>query len=380
MDLPPLGTFETPVHGSTVRSSIPVTGWALDDIGVESVKIYRQQGGQLVYIGDAIFVEGARPDIETAYPGYPLNYRAGWGYMMLTNFLPDSGNGTFTIHAVAADSSGQSVTLGTKTITCDNANAVKPFGAIDTPMPGSIASGTGYRNHGWVLTPMPNSIPTDGSTIDVYVDGVDLGHPVYNIYRPDIAALFPGYANSDAAHAYFDVDTTAFTNGVHTIAWIAEDNAGNSDGIGSRYFTVQNTLPSATRGAFLKNRPPGPPAKLFIDTTPVGIVKGYEKDREFQTIYPDYNGNILIEINELERMEMYLDNSRHSLFCFGYHIVNHQLRPLPIGSTLDATRGIFYWQPGPGFTGEYQFVFFIKQENGQFHRKNITVKIKYYKY
>ncbi|MCP5103662.1 MAG: hypothetical protein GY950_09805, partial [bacterium] len=38
-DTPPVGTIETPVHGSTVRSSIPVTGWALDNIGVESVKI-----------------------------------------------------------------------------------------------------------------------------------------------------------------------------------------------------------------------------------------------------------------------------------------------------------------------------------------------------
>jgi hypothetical protein len=350
MDLPPLGTFETPIHGSTVRSSIPVTGWALDDVGVESVKIYRRQGGQLVYLGDAIFVEGARPDIEGAYPGYPLNYRAGWGYMMLTNFLPNSGNGTFTIHAVAADSSGQSVTLGTKTITCDNANAVKPFGAIDTPLPGSIASGSSYRNHGWVLTPLPNSIPTDGSTINVYVDGVDLGHPVYNIYRPDIAALFPGYANSDGAHAYFDMDTTAFSNGVHTIAWIAMDNAGNSDGIGSRYFTVQNSSArSMAHGAWGRDDFVWSPDS---NSEPIEIVKGYKRDVEPETIYPDKKGNILLEIKELQRIEIHFFHSTLNI------------SPLPIGSTLDAKRGVFYWQPGPGFTGEYQFVFFIKQENG----------------
>ena len=30
----PFGSFATPVNGSTVSSSVPVTGWALDDIGV----------------------------------------------------------------------------------------------------------------------------------------------------------------------------------------------------------------------------------------------------------------------------------------------------------------------------------------------------------
>jgi hypothetical protein len=243
-DDPPFGSFDTPVHGSVVRSSIAVTGWALDDIAVKSVKIYRDpvagDGTDLIYIGDASFVEGARPDIETAYPGYPDNSRAGWGYMMLTNFLPNSGNGTFQLYAITEDSGNHQVTLGSKTITCDNVNAVKPFGALDTPAQGGIASGNNYIIWGWVLTPQPNQIPTDGSTINVIVDGVNLGHPVYNINREDIAALFPGYANSDGAAGYFYLDTTAYENGVHTIQWTATDSAGNTDGIGSRYFTIQN--------------------------------------------------------------------------------------------------------------------------------------------
>jgi hypothetical protein len=193
----PFGEFATPVHQSTVMSSIPVTGWVLDDIGVDSVKIYREEGKSLVYIGDAVFVEGARPDVEQAFPAYPLNYRAGWGYMMLTNFLPNGGNGTFDIHAIAIDTEEHQVTLGVKTIICDNANAVKPFGAIDTPTQGGTASGSSFINWGWVLTPQPNCIPTDGSTIKVWINGINLGHPNYNIYREDIATLFPGYANSD---------------------------------------------------------------------------------------------------------------------------------------------------------------------------------------
>ncbi|MCP5102716.1 MAG: BACON domain-containing protein, partial [bacterium] len=351
-DQPPFGQFATPVHGSTVRSSVPVTGWALDDISVESVKIYRDpvsgEGGGMVYIGDALLVEGARPDIETAYPGYPNNSRAGWGYMMLTNFLPNGGNGTFTLYAVAADSGGHETTLGTKTITCDNANAVKPFGAIDTPVAGGTASGTGYRNGGWVLTPLPNSIPTGGSTINVYVDGVDLGHPSYNIYRSDIASLFPGYSNSNGAHAYLDIDTTAFSDGVHTIAWTAQDSAGNSDGIGSRYFTINNAGPR--RGTYKGKQGPG-------TVVGAGSPRPHTDDIE----------NINMEIKECERLELPLiPNIRD-----GYLRVGEQLHPLPIGSTLDRERGIFYWLPGPGFTGNYQFVFITEWES----RTTVTIKI-----
>jgi hypothetical protein len=51
------------------------------------------------------------------------------------------------------------------------------------------------------------------------------------------------------------------------------------------------------------------------------------------------------------------------------------LSPLPIGSTLDKDGGVFYWQPGPGFVGEYRFVFVAKDDQGRSTRKNIVVNI-----
>ncbi|MCP4218148.1 MAG: hypothetical protein GY765_26160, partial [bacterium] len=81
----PFGSFDTPASGSTVSSSIPVTGWALDDIGIESIKIYRDpaagEGSDRVYLGDAMQVENARPDLASSYPSYPGSTKAGWGYM-----------------------------------------------------------------------------------------------------------------------------------------------------------------------------------------------------------------------------------------------------------------------------------------------------------
>ena len=405
----PFGFFETPQEGSQVYSSIPVTGWVLDDIEVVSVKLYRQEGSGLVYIGDAVFVDGARPDVEQTYPNYPNAYKAGWGYMMLTNFLPGGGNGPFTLHAIATDKEGNRVSLGTKTITCDNAHAIKPFGAIDTPGQGGDASGDKFRNQGWVLTPKPNKVPEDGHTIRVWIDGVNTGQPVYNIYRADIATLFPGYANSGGAMAYFDFDTTPYSNGIHIIQWTAADSEGNTDGIGSRYFNVKNT--GGSRTASESTNPAGEEgepgrfagltgihrAATFSSlqqiptdiSSPIRLKKGFVPETGARALFPDANGNILADTRELELVEIHLGktgelSSRENravgseepcVYWQGYRVFGDQLRPLPVGSSLDSREGIFRWLPGPGFLGEFRLVFMAVREDGVLSKRNITIRI-----
>jgi hypothetical protein len=241
----PFGFFDTPQDGASgISGSLAVTGWALDDAGVTGVRIFRdpvagESQGAPIFIGNATFVEGARPDVAAAFPTSPFNTRAGWGLNVLTNMLPNQGNGTFRLYAYLDDVEGRTTVLGPRTFTSSNANSTVPFGAIDTPGQGEVVSGT-IVNFGWALTPQPNMIPLDGSTIDVMIDGVVVGHPTYNNSRSDIATLFPGYQNSNGAVGYFMIDTTQYENGVHTIAWVVRDNAGNAAGIGSRYFTIQN--------------------------------------------------------------------------------------------------------------------------------------------
>ncbi len=373
----PFGDFATPIDGSIVSSSIAVTGWVLDDIGVESVKIYRTGDKDKIYIGDAVFVEGARPDVEQAYPTYPNNYKAGWGYMLLTNFLPNNGNGTFNLQAIATDLEGNQASLGTKTILVDNANAVKPFGAIDTPTQGGTSSGSNYRNWGWVLTPQPNMIPTNGSTISVWVDGIKLGHPTYNIFRSDIASLFPGYANSNGAVGYFDIDTTAYNNGVHTIQWTAADNGGNTDGIGSRYFTIQNTGISQSSSAAMKNTfSPGYNDLIDIPIAydePVKLIRGYTEIDMPEEVSPDSQGIIHIRCQELERIDIQV--SQVGIEVEGYMMVGNRLMNLPVGSSLEKMGGRFRWLPGPGFVGAYSLVFVETNKYGEKSRKNFLVTI-----
>jgi hypothetical protein len=343
----PFGSFDTPTNNTSgIAGAIPVTGWALDNIEIISVGIWREPvGGEptnptngLVWIGNATFVPGARPDVQTTFPNSPGSYRGGWGYMLLTNFLP-SGNGTFNLHAIATNKAGQTLDLGTRTITVDNAHASKPFGTIDTPSQGGTVSGNAYVNFGWALTQNPYVIPVDASTLTVYVDGVPKGHPTYNQYRSDIATLFPGLANSNGAVGFFYIDTTMLANGVHTIAWSVYDNAYRGDGIGSRYFNVLNSGAGGTAAP--------------QETGPVVRVDGADPAPQLnQPLAPlvvDNDGTVSMDVDELTRIELPLGAMS------GYLLVAGQRTTLPIGSTLQ--NGVFYWQLGPGFLGAYSMVF-----------------------
>ncbi len=369
----PFGSFDTPVSNATVAGNIAVTGWALDDIGVKSVTLWRDPVGPepvhsngYVYIADALFIAGSRPDVEGLYPTFPSANRAGWGYLMLTNGLVTlsgpKGNGVYKLHAIATDQEGNQFKLGTKTITVDNLNSKKPFGTLDTPAPGETISGT-FLNWGWAMTPQPGFIAVDGLNVWVGVDGVNFAHPVYGIKRNDIAASFPGYANSDTGVGYYQLDTTRFSNGLHNIGWLIYDNLNRGDGVGSRFIQIQNSVAAgsgdpepalqAERAYHLRA------ARLQHPVAPAAgypaFRKGYDLNAGLVAIRQAGDGLLEpIELEELDRLEIHLAGGQQWTAALR---VGNELRELPVGSTFDAEGAIFYWQLGPVFLGEYLLEF-----------------------
>ncbi|HEX4565731.1 MAG TPA: FG-GAP-like repeat-containing protein [Vicinamibacterales bacterium] len=396
----PRGFFDTPVDGSTgVVGALPVTGWAVDDLGITTVAIWRDpipgepasSSNGKVFIGTATPVDGARSDIETANQT-PFNYQAGWGYMMLTNFLPNQGNGTFRIYAIATDVEGNTTTIGSKTITCDNADATKPFGTIDTPDQGGTASGGGYVNFGWVLGAQNNAIPTDGSTLTVFIDGVPVGHPTYNNARSDIQTLFPGHVNTNGAVGFYVINTTTLSNGVHTIAWGATDAAGHTEGIGSRFFNVLNgasasvmTTPALMQGSsgLDATTREGAPAGSFIGQgttavaaaaaptdTPAYVQQGFAMNAPLDLVQDG-----VVHSEELQTVRVLVGAPTTDAGSYeGYIAKGGKLDALPAGSFLDRHTGEFFWQPGVGFVGTYNFVF-VRTEDGVLTRIPLTVEI-----
>jgi len=401
----PAGVLDTPQDGITnVTGALPVTGWAIDDVAVSRVDIYRDAAGAetpgtQIYLGTAAFVSGSRPDVEGMFLENPLNYRAGWGFMVLTNMLPDvlsgratGGNGTFRVHAYAVDAEGIAAYLGTKRFTATNSTATKPFGSIDTPAQGGTASGSAYMVFGWAITPR-GTIPYDGSTMMAYVDGNPVGRPTYNNYRADIANMFPGYSNSNGAVGYLPLDTTRLSNGTHTIAWVVTDNRGNSEGIGSRFFTVQNgssaltaatvessTVALGTHGASV-GQSAETVAEVPADYSLVEVKKVTSDDPTPQVVFPEWTGAINVRTHETEHVEVRLANQfdESGGTYEGYVVAGGQMRPLPVGSSLDAATGVFKWQPGPGFVGTYEFVF-LRNMPGGYKTKvpvNLTIAPKF---
>jgi hypothetical protein len=387
---PPFGVLETPANGAIVSGSVAIGGWALDDLGVARVAIYRdpvagESAGQ-IYVGDATLVAGARPDVEAAFPGTPGNTRAGYGYLLLTNVLPNGGNGAITIYAYADDTDGHRVLLGTRTIVTANSSATAPFGAIDTPAQGGTTAGSTYINWGWALTPQAKQIPFDGSTIDVVIDGVPVGKlTTYNLFRSDVSGAFPGLKNSGGPVGYRAIDTTALSEGMHTIAWVVTDDEGQATGIGSRFFTVQNSawLPSLRSPVVVP--PAFSPSEIALADRTTAVpprVDGIDISRRSASLasLPVFNqadAVRTVDLKPLQGLELALSSEEST--CApgyeGYLVVNGELRALPIGSSLDP-KGTFYWQPGPGFFGTYRFVFVRTTCDGARTRIPVSVSIR----
>jgi hypothetical protein len=216
-----------------------------------------------------------------------------------------------------------------------NDRSIKPFGTIDTPAQGETISGASYAHFGWALTPAPKSIPTDGSTILVIVDGQPIGTADYGHFRVDIASLFPEYLNAAGAVGFRMLDSTRLADGLHTLSWVVTDNTGVTEGLGSRYFRVSNGGVNSVRAAGRRASP------TFQDTS------GAESYR--------------ILAGEMTPIEVRLADIGSAACAGARYEGQEQLargaRALPVGSTLDTASGVFTWQPGPGFIGRYRLVF-----------------------
>jgi Tol biopolymer transport system component len=373
----PFGVVDTPGDNLTgVTGALPFSGWALDDRAVTRVSICRAAfgaevaptdpncgGAAEIFVGFGLFINGARPDVWSFYFTYPNSLRAGWGFMLLTNMLPNQGNGTYTFTVRAQDDEGRWTVLGRRTMTCTNATATTPFGTIDTPLQGGTTSGSSFVNFGWVLTPQPKTIPFNGSTIHVLINGQDVGTVDYNHARPDIQAAFPGLKNTDGAVGFRVIDTRALGPILHTISWTVTDDQGAIAGIGSRYFRVINSSSVSSAAVAVEATAPRQDREVDrapLDETPFLGRRGWDLGAPYRSFGVGASGVTAIRGEEVNRVELQLGDGDYT----GYLRTIDGLKPLPIGSHLDPATNTFTWAPGVGFIGRYDLVF-ARSVNGR---------------
>ena len=98
-----------------------------------------------------------------------------------------------------------------------------PFGYLDTPAPDETISGT-YTVAGWALV---DGVPID--RVEIHLDGAYIGDAIYGDPRPDVAADYPGRDGEPNFGYSFQLDTTLYGNGPHTLSAVAfslSDNQG----------------------------------------------------------------------------------------------------------------------------------------------------------
>lgn len=115
------------------------------------------------------------------------------------------------------------------------AGAAQPFGFFDGQRGGGNGASGVAGLIGWALD-------DDGiAAVDIYVDGVLVGRAGYGFNRPGVGDRFPGFPNGDNAGWHFGLNTTHFTNGLHTVTPQAISATGERRDLNSRVFEILNT-------------------------------------------------------------------------------------------------------------------------------------------
>lgn len=235
-----LASIDVPADGATVSGYVQVVGYALDYNQVSNVDVFVDgtDDANRVTVAGGANINLPRPDLLQALPQYAgtPGQNPGWqAYFMAANF----SNGSHTIYVEVTDVTGCAFFLTPKAVRIDNTLNEAPFGHMDLPVPNSGVSANGVLTvAGWALD------DRKVDHVDVVVDGQLERQAVTGIYRADVAANFPNDPDAIVAGFVLNVDSTKYTNGVHTVSARAVDDQGQQGFLGSAQVEIFNNAPN----------------------------------------------------------------------------------------------------------------------------------------
>lgn len=116
--------------------------------------------------------------------------------------------------------------------------AARPFGQFGGKVGGGNAGAGMLPLYGWALD-------DDGvEAIDLVVDGVVDGRANYGRARPQVARQFPGYPDSNGSGWVYQLDTTHYLNGLHTVTPRVRSKSGEVFNLRSLRFQFNNVTHS----------------------------------------------------------------------------------------------------------------------------------------
>jgi hypothetical protein len=112
--------------------------------------------------------------------------------------------------------------------------AAPPFGSFGGIVGGGNAGAGLIPLHGWALD--DNGV----QAVDILVDGLLAGRATYGRARAGVTDKFPGYPDSALPGFAFELDTTHYLNGLHTVSVRVRSKAGEVVFLPSKTFQFAN--------------------------------------------------------------------------------------------------------------------------------------------
>ena len=235
-----LGSVDVPADGATVSGYVQVIGFALDGNLVSNVDVFvdgTDDANRVTTAGGAN-INLPRPDVMQAFPQYagtagPVPRLAGvvQGVQLLERVAHDlrRDHGRERLHVLPDPEGDPGRQHGEPA-------AVRQHGL---PAPNSSVAANGVLTvAGWALD------DRQVDHVDVIVDGLLERQAVTGIYRADVAANFPDNPAAIVAGFVLNIDSTRYTNGVHTVSTRAVDDQGQQGFLGTARVQIFNDAPN----------------------------------------------------------------------------------------------------------------------------------------
>lgn len=196
--------IDSPKDYTSIKNSVTVTGWSLDDSGRKAVDIYVNNRRYCSVYNVKGCWKLYRPDVNIVFPNYPQHNNSGFSRTLDTSKWKD---GTYKIKFVSVGIDG-TITESAEKIVIKGTKPTRS--CLDEPRDGNMIKDS-VNVKGWVLS------DSKVKSIKVYLDNRFVKEIKYGAYRPDVNIAYPSYSTGDNPGFEEKVNISNFKNGKYTL-------------------------------------------------------------------------------------------------------------------------------------------------------------------
>ncbi|MET4258466.1 MoaA/NifB/PqqE/SkfB family radical SAM enzyme [Bradyrhizobium sp. S3.12.5] len=134
----PFGYVDSPAASDVhAQNAVHFEGWALDRKGLSRISLEREAlPGEprtllnergLIRVCDVAVINGSRPDVGAAFPGYPNRSRAGWSVQLRREMISQEDEFEASLHVIAFNIDGETAEIAKRRISFSTNSSAAPY-------------------------------------------------------------------------------------------------------------------------------------------------------------------------------------------------------------------------------------------------------------